>query len=78
VPQALIIQVESSMEIAEFENISLTVGLTVLIGYMLFIIHDLAKQSKAGRFGYFILFVALGLGMFGFIAKSVIVRILGL
>ena len=62
------------MTIAEFENISLTVGLTFLVGYMMFIIYDLGKKSKAGKYGYFVLFLALGLGMIGFIAKSVIMH----
>ena len=56
-------------EISEF---GLTWGLTFLIGYMLFIIWDLARKSKAGRLGTFMLFVVLAFGMVGFIAKSVI------
>lgn len=66
------------MNIDDFESISLAVGLTVLVSYMLFIIYDLAKQSKAGRYGYFVLFGALGLGVFGFVAKSVIVHVLNI
>lgn len=66
------------MNIDDFESLSLTLGLSVLVAFMLFIIYDLAKQSKAGRYGYFILFGALGLGLFGFVAKSVIVRMLNL
>lgn len=64
------------MTVPQFENISLTVGISFLVLFMLFIIWDLAKQSKAGRYGYFILFLALGLGIFGFVAKTVIVEIL--
>jgi hypothetical protein len=45
---------------------------------MLFIVYDLAKKSNAGRYGYFVLFGALGLGVFGFVAKSVIMRMLNL
>ena len=66
------------MNIDDFESISLAVGLTVLISFMLFIVYDLAKKSKAGRYGYFVLFGALGLGLFGFVAKSVIMRMLNL
>jgi hypothetical protein len=66
------------MNIDDFESLSLVVGLTILISFMLFIIYDLAKQSKAGRYGYFVLFGALGFGLFGFIAKTVIMRILNL
>lgn len=50
----------------------MTWGLTGLIGYMLFIIWNLARKSDAGRFGTFILFFVLAFGMLGFIAKSVI------
>ena len=50
----------------------LTFGVGALIGYMFFIIWRLAKESKAGRFGTFVLFVVLGFGMLGFIAKGVI------
>ncbi len=66
------------MSIAEFEHIALTVGITVLILYMLFIIYNLGKESKAGKFGFFVLFLALGLGFVGFIAKTVIVRMMDL
>lgn len=50
----------------------LTVGIAALIGFMVFIILDLAKQSQAGKFGTIILFVTLGMGIFGFIIKSAI------
>lgn len=57
------------------EQIS-TFGLTFGVGgfmlYMLFIIGHLAWESKAGRFGTFVLFLGLGLGMVGFAAKFVI------
>ena len=36
---------------------------------MFFIIYDLGKKSDAGKFGNFILFLALGLGMVGFLIK---------
>lgn len=61
-----------NIDIQTFETWSLNIGLTLLIGYMLFIIWQLGRESKAGKFGYFILFIALGLGMFGFIAKTII------
>lgn len=60
------------MDIETFEKWSLDIGLTLLIGYMAFIIWQLGKESKAGKFGYLVLFIALGLGMVGFIAKGVI------
>jgi hypothetical protein len=45
---------------------------------MLFIIWDLAKQSKAGKLGTFILFFVLAFGMIGFVAKTIIAKLLGL
>lgn len=53
----------------EFAEISLTLCLTFGISYMLFIVYKLAEESKAGRFGMMVLFVGLGLGIFGFAAK---------
>ena len=52
--------------------------LSLLIGLMLFIIWDLARKSKAGRLGTFILFFVLAFGMLGFVAKSVIKWVLGI
>jgi hypothetical protein len=37
--------------------------------YMVFIIGQLAWESKAGKFGTFIIFLGLGFGMVGFVAK---------
>jgi hypothetical protein len=45
--------------------------------YMVFIIFQLARESKAGRFGTFVLFLALGFGLVGFAAKSVIKYFIG-
>ncbi|WP_430461620.1 DUF2788 domain-containing protein [Thalassolituus sp. LLYu03] len=59
-----------------FETWALNIGITVLIGFMLFIIYDLGKRSNAGKFGMFVLFFALGLGMLGFIVKTVLVEFL--
>jgi hypothetical protein len=56
----------------------LVFGLTLLMGYMCFIIYKIGRESKAGRFGMFALFLVLGLGMFGFVAKSIIARWLDL
>ena len=62
----------------QFTHYGVTVGLAAFIGFMLFIIWDLARKSKAGRFGTFVLFFVLAFGMLGFIAKSVLQLILGL
>ena len=44
VPQAV------SMSEKEFTEISLTLGLTFGISYMLFIVYKLAEESNAGRY----------------------------
>lgn len=59
----------SEEQIAEF---GLTFGLAGFMLYMMFIIGNLAKESKAGKLGTFVLFFVLAFGMLGFIAKSVI------
>ncbi len=63
-----------SMSFEQFENWSLVLGVGGLIAFMVFIVWDLAKKSKAGRFGTFILFLALGLGLLGFVIKTVLVE----
>jgi hypothetical protein len=50
----------------------LTFGVSAFMLYMLFIILQLARESKAGRFGTFILLLGLGLGLVGFAAKGLI------
>jgi hypothetical protein len=62
-------------QIADF---GLTFGLSGFILFMLFIIWDLARKSKAGRLGTFVLFFVLAFGMFGFVAKSIIARLLNI
>jgi hypothetical protein len=62
-------------QIAEF---GVTFGIGAFILYMLFIIANLAKESKAGRLGTFILFFVLAFGMIGFVAKSIIAKLLGI
>ena len=49
-----------------------TIGVGGLILFMLFIVWDLAKRSETGRFGTVILYIGLGLGIFGFLMKFVI------
>ena len=56
----------------------MTWGLVFFIGFMLFIIWDLARKSKAGKFGTFVLFFVLAFGMLGFAAKTVIQWMLGI
>ena len=57
---------------AQFADISLKVCFTILIGYMLFIMYKLGKESKAGKFGMTIIFIGLGMGLVSFTAKEVI------
>ena len=59
----------SEEQIAQF---GLTFGVGAFMLYMVFIIWQLARESKAGRFGTFVLFLGLGFGMLGFVAKGVI------
>lgn len=66
------------MSIELFEEYSLILGIGGLILYMLFIIYKLGEESRAGRFGFIILFVGLGLGFVGLIAKSVLVELMGI
>ena len=56
----------------------LTWGLALLIGFMLFIVFDLARKSGAGPFGTFVLFFVLAFGIFAFIMKNVIQWWLGI
>ncbi len=60
------------MSIVQFEELSLSIGLSGIILYMVFIMYRLAKDSQAGKFGAFIIFLVLGLGIFGFVGKEVI------
>jgi Protein of unknown function (DUF2788) len=59
----------SEEQIAGF---GLTFGVGGFMLYMLFIIGHLAWESKAGKFGTFVLFLGLAFGMVGFAAKFVI------
>ncbi|HSX86871.1 MAG TPA: DUF2788 domain-containing protein [Pseudomonas sp.] len=61
------------MEPELFEELMMTVLVGGLVLFMAFIVWDLAKKSKAGRFGTMILFLALGLGVLGFIIKTVVI-----
>ena len=60
------------MNIEQFESLSLSILITALVLFMGFIIYDLAKKSNAGKYGSFILFGALGMGVLGFIIKTLI------
>jgi len=62
----------------QISELGLTWGIAIFIGFMLFIIWDLARKSGAGRLGTFVLFFVLAFGMLGFIAKQVIKWMMGL
>jgi hypothetical protein len=64
------------MSIEEFETWSLYIGLGGLMLFMGFIVWNLGRESKAGKFGMFVLFLALALGMLGFVIKLVLVEML--
>ena len=61
-------------QIAQF---GLTFGVGAFMLYMVFIIFQLARESKAGRYGTFVLFLALGVGLIGFVAKGIIKLFIG-
>jgi hypothetical protein len=60
--------------VEEFESLSLAILVPGLIIYMVFIMYKLGKDSNAGKFGGFIIFLALGFGVLGFVIKEVIIH----
>jgi len=65
----------SEEQVSEF---GVTFGVGAFIAYMLFIIWNLARKSNAGKLGTFVLFFVLAFGMLGFIAKTILQKLLGL
>ncbi len=55
----------------------LSFGVGAFMLYMVFIIAQLARESKAGKLGTFVLFLALGFGLLGFVAKGIIKYFIG-
>lgn len=53
-------------------DLGMKLVLPLFIGFLLFIIYDLAKKSKAGKTGTIALFVALGVGFLGFVIKGIL------
>jgi hypothetical protein len=64
------------MDPAVLEEWMMTILVAVLVGFMAFIVWDLAKKSRAGRFGTLILFLVPGLGIMAFVIKSVVIAYL--
>ena len=58
---------------AQFSAWAMKIGLTVLVIFIGFIVYDLGKKSNAGKF---ILFFVLGLGVFGFLFKELLIGFL--
>ena len=56
----------------QFTNLSLTLGVGGLMAFMVYTMFRLARESGAGRFGTLIIFISLGLGLVGFMVKSII------
>lgn len=65
----------SEEQVAAF---GLTFGVGAFMLYMLFIIGHLAWESKAGKFGTFVIFLGLAFGMTGFVAKYLIQWAIGI
>lgn len=66
------------METEAFESLMVTVLVGGLILFMAFIVWDLTKKFKAGRYGTAVLFFALGLGVLGFLIKTIVIAVKGL
>ena len=64
------------MDVEKFETISLYVGVFGLIAYCMFIMYRLAKDTQAGKFGTFIIFLTLGLGMFAVVVKEIVLLVM--
>ncbi len=65
-----------NMPEAAFTRLTVAIFCTALISYMGFIIFRLARDSQAGKLGTLVLSVVLGLGMFGFIVKTLLTEVL--
>ena len=57
---------------AEISAFFLTWGVGAFILFMVFIIGQLAWESKAGKFGTFVIFLGLGVGFLGCLATFII------
>jgi hypothetical protein len=62
----------------QITNFGMTFGIGAGILYMMFIIGQLAWESKAGKFGTFVMFLGLAFGFVGFLAKYLIQYFIGI
>jgi hypothetical protein len=60
------------LTIQQFEALSLNLGIGGLILYMVFIMYRLSRESGAGRLGTLIIALSLGMGLVGYLAKTII------
>ncbi|MAB23891.1 DUF2788 domain-containing protein [Pseudomonas neustonica] len=65
------------MTYQQFEALAMPTMIFALVAFMGFIVWDLAKKSKAGRYGTFVLFSVLGLGVIAFVIKEVVIGVVG-
>ncbi|EZQ18573.1 MAG TPA: DUF2788 domain-containing protein [Candidatus Pseudomonas excrementavium] len=65
------------MSYEEFEALALPLSIFALVAFMGFIVWDLAKKSKAGRYGTMVLFFVLGLGVAAFVIKEIVITVIG-
>jgi hypothetical protein len=62
----------------QITSFGMSFGIGAGILYMLFIIGQLAWESKAGKFGTFVMFLGLAFGFVGFLAKYMIQYFMGI
>mgnify|MGYP003937959695 FL=1 len=62
----------------QLEDLAFKILVPAFILYMIFLIANLAWKSKAGKYGTLWLFLALGVGFIGFVAKGLIQYMLGI
>ena len=62
----------NDVTVEEFENLAMNIFVPGLMLYMVFILYKLKQESNAGGFGFFVIFMSLGMGIVGYVAKSVI------
>ena len=63
------------MDYEQFEALAMPAMIFGLVAFMGFIVWDLAKKSKAGSYGTFVLFPVRGLGVIAFVIKEVVIGV---